>query len=154
MTKATVKKAVWDHHYIYVKKELSESTKLMDIKDEDFTHVQDYFKDKSVENARMAFKVRCKMVPDIPCNFKNKYKRRGEQGILCSYCKEGEEFSQSHCMECPAWAEIRKGLDLTNIMDLVVFFRRLLSERARLEKESVAQTASHDPCSGNGGGCS
>ena len=76
---------------------------LMDIKDEDFTYAQDYFtyaqdyftyaqdyfKDKSVENARMAFKVRCKMVPDIPCNFKNKYKRRGEQGILCSYCKEG-----------------------------------------------------------------
>ena len=127
MTKAAVKKVVWDHHYTHVKKELSESTKLMDIKDEDFTHVQDYFKDKSVENARMAFKVRCKMVPDNPCNFKNKYKRRGEQDILCFYCKEGEEFSQSHCMECPAGAEIRKRLDLTNIMDLVVFFRRLLS---------------------------
>ena len=154
VTKAEVKKAVWEHHYTHVKKELGESTKLMDIKDEDFTKVQDYFKDKSVENARMAFKVRCKMVPDIPCNFKNKYKRRGEQGILCSYCKEGEEFSQNHCLECPTWADIRKGLDLTNIMDLVVFFRRLLAERARLDKESVAKTASHDPCSGSSGGCS
>ena len=77
-----------DHHQADVLKELSESKKLMDIKDEDFSTVQDYFKDKSVENTRMAFKVHSKMVAEIPCNFKNKYKRKGEDGNMCSYCKE------------------------------------------------------------------
>ena len=141
VTKAEVKKAIGDHHQADVLKELRESKKLMDIKNEDFSTVKDYFKDKSVENTRMAFKVRSKMVADIPGNFKNKYKRKGEDGIRCSYCTEGKEFSQSHCLECPAWADIREGLDLTDIMDLVVFFRKMLDERARLEAENVKKTA-------------
>ena len=83
------------------------------------------------------------MVKDIPANFKNKYKNK-EEGLQCSYCTEKKEMSQGHCLGCPAWSELRKGLDVTNIMDLVVFFRRLLAERARLEKEGVTGTASHD----------
>ena len=67
----------------------------MDIKDEDFSTVQDYFKDKSVENTRMAFKVRSKMVADIPCNFKNKYMRKGVDGIMCSYCKKEENSARA-----------------------------------------------------------
>ena len=47
-------------------------------------------------------------------------------------------------MKCPAWTELRKGLDMTNIMDMVEFFRKLLEERARLEREGVTMTASHD----------
>jgi hypothetical protein len=141
VTKAAIKKAVWDHHHADVKKDLNESSKLMDIKDDDFSTVQEYFNDKSVCNTRMEFKVRCKMVPDIPCNFKNKYKRMGEDGLIFSYCKKGSEFSQSHCLDCPAWAEIRKGLDLTKIKDLVVFFRKLLAERTRLEELNVLKTA-------------
>ena len=43
-------------------------------------------------------------------------------------------------------------LDLTNIMDLVTFFRKLLDERARLEVEGVLGTASHDSCSDDSGG--
>ena len=39
-------------------------------KDDDFIEIQEYFRDKSVENTRMAFKVRSEMVPDIPGNFK------------------------------------------------------------------------------------
>ena len=50
--------------------------------------------------------------------------------------------------------KLREGLDLTNIMDMVGFFRKLLDERARLEAESVLGTASHDSCSDDSGGCS
>jgi hypothetical protein len=53
-------------------------------------------------------------------------------------------MSQEHCLECPAWSELRKGLDVTNIIGLVVFFRRLLTERARLEEKGVTETASHN----------
>ena len=123
------------------------SKKLEDIKEEDFSEVQEYFKDKSVDNARMAFKVRCKMVEDIPGNFKEKYKRKGTDGLMCSYCGEGKMMTQNHCLDCQAWTEMRKGLDLTNISDLVVFFRKMLDERTRMEKEGVLpRTASHDSC--------
>ena len=46
-------------------------------KGDDFKGVQEYFYDRSVEKARMAFKIRTHMVPDIPDNFKNKYRVRG-----------------------------------------------------------------------------
>ena len=51
-----------------LKKELSQSKKLGDIKDEDFATVQDYFNDKSIANTRMAFKIRSQMVEEIPGN--------------------------------------------------------------------------------------
>ena len=107
------------------------------IKDEDFSNIQEYFKDRSVENTRMAFKIRSHMVTEIPCNFKNKYKKKGNDGLICAYCSENEEMDQSHCMRCPAWSELRKDLDLSSISDVVIFFRKLLTERARVEAESV-----------------
>ena len=55
-----------------------------------------------------------------------------------------QEMDQSHCMICPAWPELRKDLALSSISDLVIFFRKLLTERARVEAESVKLTASHD----------
>ena len=112
-----------------------------DVKDEDFSIVQEYFENKSVENTRMAFKVRSKMVADIPGNFKQKYKQKGADGLLCPYCTERQEMDQAHCMRCSAWTELRKGLDMSNIQDLVIFFRKMLAERARLE--DVKKTASH-----------
>ena len=59
---------------------------------------------------------------------------------LCSYCAENKEISQEHCIECPALSELRKGLNLNNIMDLVVFFRRLFSR----EGQDVYTTTSHN----------
>ena len=89
----------------------------------------------------MAFRVRSQLVPDIPGNLKNKYRRKGaddsDEGLKCEYCKQGEIMTQSHCMVCPAWAELRMGLDLTDIKDLVKFFRMLLEERTRMEGKSV-----------------
>ena len=120
-----------------LKKELEGSQKLQEVKNENFREVQEYFKDKSIENSRMAFKVRCKMVPDIPGNFSSKYKKQGEQGLVCAYCQEGEIMSQSHCLECPAWEDLREGLELSKISDMVKFFRNLLKERAKLEAGNV-----------------
>ena len=80
----------------------------------------------------MAFKVRCMMVPVIPNNYK-----KNENGLICSYCHEGQVMSQSHCLVCPAWGEQREGLDLTSIVDMASFFRKLLTERARLEALDV-----------------
>ena len=99
-----------------------------------FTEVQDYFNDKSVGNSRMAFKVKSQRVPEIPGNFKNRYKVKGtiSEGLVCDHCQEGEIMTQSHCISCSAWSGLREGLDMTNIKDLVIFFRKMLEERAKV----------------------
>ena len=55
-----------------MKNTISTKSKLDAIKDDDFQEVQPYFKDKSVEKARMAFKIRTQMLTEIPGNAKNK----------------------------------------------------------------------------------
>ena len=64
--KKTIISAIERNHYEDLKSELEHSKKLKDIKDEDFTSVQEYFKGKSVKNTRMAFKIRSKMLTEIP----------------------------------------------------------------------------------------
>ena len=74
------------------------------------------------------------MVADILGNFKNKYKVKGtvSDGLVCDQCQEGELLTQSHCMTCSAWSDLRDGLDMTNTTDLPKFFRKLLAEQDRI----------------------
>ena len=125
---------------------VNKQTKLEGIKGEDFRNIQEYFDEKSIENSRMSFKIRSQMVPDIPGNFKNRYKVKGStiDGLVCDQCQDGEMFTQSHCLTCPAWSDLREGLELTKISDLVSFFRKLLVERTKVS----SQTASHDSSPG------
>ena len=117
ISKQDVRKAIFEHHRKDMIEEVRSKTKLDDIKEEDFKEVQSYFNDKSVENARMAFKIRTHMVPKIPGNFKNKYKTKGtvSEGLTCPHCDDKELMSQSHCLSCSAWTDIRMGLDMTKI---------------------------------------
>ena len=81
--KSVLKKAIMNHHYGELKKEIASMKKLDPIKDEDFRETQSYFMDKSIENGRMAFRIRCQMVDNIPGNFKNKYRKEKEK---CRHC--------------------------------------------------------------------
>jgi hypothetical protein len=134
VTKTEVKRAIFEHHYNDMVDIVKTKSKLDAIKEEDFREVQQYFNDKSVENTRMAFKIRSQIIPEIPGNFKNKYRVKGtvNDGLICSDCQQGEIMTQSHCLAYTAWTELRDGLDLTDINDLVVFFRKLLVERAKV----------------------
>ena len=96
--KAVIKRAVFEHHQQEMKAEVMSKKKLDQIKNDDFSQVQDYFKNKSIENARMSFKLRCQMLENILGNFKNKYKK-----LKCQHCSLGEVMTQSHCLECNAW---------------------------------------------------
>ena len=142
VAKHDIKGAIWNHHQKDIKTELTTSKKLKEIQNEDFSEVQGYFSNKSVETTRLAFRIRSKMVADIPGNYKNKYKHKGDDGLICTYCTEKQEMDQAHCLHCPAWSELRAGLDMTSIMDLVVFFRKLLTERARID-DVQKTSASH-----------
>ena len=100
-----------------------------DVKNEDFCKIQPYFCDKSIENTRLAFRIRTKMVEQIPGNYKNVYKKN-KDGLKCSHCQE-EIMTQIHCTSCPGMDELREGLDLVNMTDMITFFRRILKERSR-----------------------
>ena len=111
---------------------MERSKKLVEIVADDFAKPQPYFNDKSLENGRMAFMNRSKMVKEIPANFKNKYK---EEDQLCKYCQEKKLLNQSHCVVCPAWEKQREGLDLTKIEDMVIFFRKMLAEMNKEDRK-------------------
>ena len=112
--------------------EVAKSKKMMKHKNDDFSQVQKYMLGKSVDNCRMAFRIRCEMVNDIKGNFKDKFKRLGgEAALKCDDCYSDNIQTQSHCLVCPHWEEIRRGLDLDNIDGVVTFFKRLLLEQSR-----------------------
>jgi hypothetical protein len=69
---------------------------------------------------------------EIPGNAKNKYRVKGAETVSEGHCTLEAIFTQSNCLTCPAWTEIREGLDMTKIDDLVVFFRKLLVEKEKV----------------------
>ena len=152
--KSDVKKAIFNHHYDAMKEEMSSMSKLEPVQNEDFRDLQSYFDEKSIENGRMAFKICCQMVDNIPDNFKNKYKNKKHE-LICSHCTNNDQvMTQIHCLECSHWTDIRKDLDLSKIDDLVTFFQRLLAERTKEEKRGLNMTGPHctTPTSGEDSG--
>ena len=127
VSKSQMKDAIFYSHYKAMKEELSGSKKLQDIQHEDYREIQPYFKEKSVENTCFSFRIRTQLVPNIPGNFKNMFKNN-EAGLKCSHCEE-DVMTQLHCISCPGMTQMRDGLELSRIEDMVVYFRRILKER-------------------------
>ena len=71
-----IKKAIFDHHLKYMKDNFHK--KLEDNKYDDFSVEQPYMDEKSVEVGRTAFKIRSKMVEDIPANLKTNSEEKAE----------------------------------------------------------------------------
>ena len=55
--------------------------------------------DISVDNSRMAFRIKTEIVKEIPDNFENKYRVKGteNESLICPEC---------HCLVYPAWMEV------------------------------------------------
>ena len=121
ISKSKIKEAIFYSQELFISKKLEE------IQKEDYRTIQPYFKEKSIENTRLAFRIRTKIVSQIPGNFKNMYKNT-ENGLNCSHCSE-PVMAQSHCISCPGMAELRDGLELSEINGMMTFFRRVRKER-------------------------
>ena len=65
---------------------------------------------------------------------------------MCTHCQEEVVMDQAHCIVCPAWEDIRQGLDMREIMDLVKFFQRMLDklDKEKKKKKGSAGSARHD----------
>ena len=77
VSKTDIKTTIVNHHMKDMKEQMERSSKLADIKNDDFSIEQSYMNDKSIAVGRTAFKIRCKMIKDIPGNFKNKFRKKG-----------------------------------------------------------------------------
>ena len=75
------------------------------------------------------------MVEDIKGNFKfkDKYKiKGGEEALYCKDCDCGEIQTQSHCLICPKWEDIRTGLELDKIEDMVKFLKKEREKKTKM----------------------
>ena len=123
--KEAMEEAIFFHNYKEMKQELQGYKKLEDIKDNDFTKMPEYMEDKSLENARMAFRIKSKMVQSIKMNYKGSHK----ENLSCDECESGSDDTQCHAMICNGWKKEREGLDLTVMSDMVIFFTRILEKK-------------------------
>ena len=128
VSKTVIQKAVENSHWEDMMSQFDHSSKLQDIKNCDFKNIQPYFNDRNIENSRIKFKIRTKMLEKVPGNFKNKYKN-AENGIQCDFCLE--DMTQNHCVVCPGRKEDREGLDMSNLDDLVIYFTNILDQSSK-----------------------
>ena len=126
--KAELQKALKFSHKEDMMKQFQSSKKLEDIKESNFNDIQPYFNDKNIENARIKFRIRTKMLKKVPGNFKNLYKNV-PNGLKCDFCED--EMTQNHCISCPGRKEYRKDLDMNNLDDLVSYFKIILGEKSQ-----------------------
>ena len=73
--KSEIKYAISLHHYESMMEEVMLSSKMENIKYDDFTRHRDYMSFVSLQRSRMAFRVRSQLVNKIPYNFKNNYRK-------------------------------------------------------------------------------
>ena len=95
--------------------------------------------DRSIDRCRTKFRIRTEMMKTFKDNYRSKYMERGrgeeeeDPGLQCKDCSEPHSPTLS-----PAWEDIRTGLHLEDIEDLVTYFRRVLAgrdEKARRRKK-------------------
>ena len=55
-------------------------------------------------------------------------------------------MDQAHCLVCPAWEDIRQGLDLCSMRDMVKFFQEMLKKLDSMKdkKRGSNRPAQHD----------
>ena len=123
--KCDIQKAISVSHYQDMMAQFQGSKKLADIQNSDFSKIQEYFNDTNLQNARLKFKIRTKMLDKIPGNFKNKYKKI-KNGLKCNLCED--DMTQNHCVICPERIVLREGLDMNNFDHLVIYFKHILSD--------------------------
>ena len=126
-----VKQATRNKHEEELKEEVGSKTKLEGIKDEDMKR-KEYFQQKSLEDTRLLFRIRTRMV-ELKANFKNKPAFR-KDGWICEGCNKEVE-SNGHVMTCQAYEHVREGKDLGSDMGLVQFFKEVL--KIRMQKKKI-----------------
>ena len=88
-----------------------------------------YMDNKSLADVRSIFRIRTNMVEGFRDNFHNMHKNTS---LNCVGCRV-EVDDQAHSMQCPAYDDLREGLDMGKDQDLIEFFRKVMDRRSEEE---------------------
>ena len=91
---------------------------------------QPYLKSMSTADARLRFKILARMTPTVGMNFKNDKDHR-KTGWSCPDCAEPD--TQEHVLACSKYALMREDKDLEKDMDLVEYFKEVITHRLKQE---------------------
>ena len=113
------------------KEEILKFKKLKDgpMKNERFGTKQ-YLKNYKLEDARLHFKYRTKMM-EFKFNYKNDKKNSSELWN-CDSCQSAIE-TQDHILWCPAYTSLRADKSLDNDEDLIKYFTQVMKIREKLK---------------------
>ena len=127
LTKDEVDEAIFYADQKELKEDMERYEKLKGVKNEDFRKEQEYLNEKGVVRARMAFRIRSRMVNKVKCNFKSM--NRGN--LKCDMCDMEEDETQEHIVVCPGWKEELGSLDVSVMRDLTEFFMRVMRRKEK-----------------------
>ena len=99
-------------------------TKLEELKLGD-CKIKPYMERKSLKQVRDIFRARTQMVEGFKANFKNMY--RGKD-IDCDGCRQAIDL-QCHALVCPAYEDLRDGMDFAQDLDLITYFKSVMERR-------------------------
>ena len=104
--------------------------KLKEMKSEDIGRTRDYMKTKCIADCRLKFRIRTNMV-ELKGNMKGSYR---DSDFSCLGCGDKSTVEdQSHVIRCPAYHELREGLDFEKDEDLVKYFREVMIIRMKMK---------------------
>ena len=89
-----------------------------------------YLKSLNVAEARLYFKIQCKMVPTIKMNFQSDVKFTSELWA-CGSCLSDQRDSQEHVLVCSSYEVYRKDKNLSDEKDLVDYYKSVLIHRSK-----------------------
>ena len=124
-----IKDAVRVHHATEAREEMDK--KLENIKNEEIGRTRDYMETKCISDCRLQFRIRTNMV-ELKANMKGSYKGGAYSCLGCGDKASVED--QSHVIRCPAYSDIRQGLDMEEDKDVVQYFRRVMIVRMKKKR--------------------
>ena len=129
VNKMEIKEAINAHHAAEAKEQMGK--KLIAIKDEEIGDAKEYMKTKCISDSRLQFRIKTNML-ELKGNMKGSYRDMDYSCLGCANKATVED--QSHVLRCPAYADIRKDLDLGSQEDIVKYFRKVMLLRMKQKK--------------------
>ena len=123
-----IKEACLKKNEKVLKKGMNHYKKTEDICEEKFER-KDYLQEMTMENARLFYRIRTKMVK-AKMNFKNDYLNKATLWRCDSCCRSID--TQDHIIICPAYKHLREGKSLFCDKDLVQYFKEVLLIREKV----------------------
>ena len=121
--RSLVNKACKEFNDVRLKDDMKDMKKLEGIKS-DNCNTKPYLASKSLNEVRSIFRARTNMTEGFKGNFKNMH-----NDINCVGCQQVQD-TQTHSMVCPAYTDLREGMDFAKDLDMIRFFRLVMERRA------------------------